>query len=213
VHIVNPQNENLDKLPDILVGRNTALRVLDEYKQDPARFENNLLGPQALNAYYGYYFFGRKDEMAYPVAAGDLAQDDTLLNLLSHNGGSVGEFENRHQAAPPIFFRQAFMSAAKAFKAIDSPTQAVIVPFGAEGKKLVADLCAAYDVEVEIELLRVAQQFSVNVFPHVLKKLSDAGALHQVKPDTRIFCLRSHFYSDLFGLATEPVSQMETLDV
>ena len=111
-----------------------------------------------------------------------------------------------------MFFRQAFMTAAKAFKAIDAPTQAVIVPYGAAGRNLVADLCAAFDVEQEFKLLRAAQQFTVNVFPHVLKKLKDAGALHEVKPDVRILCLDERYYSALFGLATEPVSLMEPLN-
>ncbi len=213
VHVVNPQVENLDKLPDILLARNAALRVLDEYKQDPARFEADLIGPTALRAYYRYYFFDRIADMSYPVAAGDTAQTDTLLNLLSFNKASVGEYARQQGKAPPIFFRQAFMTAAKAFRAIDSATQAVIVPFGAAGKKLVADLCAAYDVELEIDLLRKAQQFSVNVFPHVLKKLIAAEALHEIKPDTRILCLDERYYSDLFGLATEPVSPMEALYV
>jgi CRISPR-associated endonuclease/helicase Cas3 len=211
VHLVNPQNENLDKLPDILVGREKTLRVLDEFKLDPARFQGDLIGPEALSTYYRYYFFDRASDMSYAVPAGEIAQADTLLNLLAHNSGSVDEYKATHQAAPSIFFRQSFMAAGKAFKAIDSPTQGVIVPFGAAGKKLVADLCAAYDVELEVDLLRTAQQYSVNVFPHVLRKLSDAGALYEVKPDARILCLRGEYYSDLFGLATEPVSPMEIL--
>lgn len=212
VHIVNPQDESLDKLPDILKGRDAALRVLDEFKQAPADYQDNLVGPAALSAYYRYYFFERKSDMAYPVAAGEVAQSETLLNLLSRNEGAVAEFAARHSAAPNIFFRQAFMTAAKAFKAIDAPTQAVIVPFGDAGRKLVADLCAAFDVEQEFKMLRAAQQFTVNVFPHVLKKLNDAGALHEVKPDARILCLDGHYYSALFGLATEPVSLMEPLN-
>lgn len=213
VHLVNPQTENLDKLPDILIGREKTLRVLDEFKQDPARFSNNLIGPQALSAYYRYYFFERAKDMAYTVQPDNVAQTDTLLNLLAGNTGAVGEYQMNHKAAPPICFRQAFMTAAKAFKAIDSPTQAVIVPFGTAGKKLVNDLLAAYDVELEIDLLRTAQQYSVNVFPHVLRKLEEAQALHEVKPDTRILCLDGRYYSDLFGLATEPVSPLEFLNV
>lgn len=213
VHLVNPQTENLDKLPDILIGREKTLRVLDEFRLDPARFENNLIGPQALSAYYRYYFFERAKDMAYTVPPGEVAQTDTLLNLLADNTGAVGEYQKNHAAAPPICFRQAFMTAAKAFKAIDSPTQAVIVPFGAAGKKLVQDLYAAYDVELEIDLLRTAQQYSVNVFPHVLRKLEEAQALREVKPDTRILCLDSRYYSDLFGLSTEPVSPLEFMNV
>ncbi|RTL16429.1 MAG: CRISPR-associated endonuclease Cas3'' [Burkholderiales bacterium] len=213
VHLVNPQTENLDKLPDILIGREKTLRVLDEFKQDPARFSNNLIGPQTLSAYYRYYFFERAKDMAYTVPAGEVAQTDTLLNLLANNTSAVGEYQKNHEAAPPICFRQAFMTAAKAFKAIDSPTQAVIVPFGVAGRKLVEDLFAAYDAELDIDLLRTAQQYSVNVFPHVLRKLEEAQALREVKPDTRILCLDGRYYSDLFGLATEPVSPLEFMNV
>ena len=213
VHLVNPQTENLDKLPDILIGREKTLRVLDEFKQDPARFNRNLIGPQALSAYYRYYFFDRAKDMGYTVQPDEVAQTDTLLNLLADNTGAVGEYQRNTKTTPPICFRQAFMTAAKAFKAIDSPTQAVIVPFGAAGKKLVADLLAAYDVELEIDLLRTAQQYSVNVFPHVLRKLEEAKALREVKADTRILCLDGRYYSDLFGLATEPVSPLEFMNV
>lgn len=212
VHIVNPQDEGLDKLPDILKGRDAAMRVMDEFKQAPGRYQDDLLGPVSLRSYYRYYFFERQAEMAYPVAAGEVAQSDTLLNLLSCNEGAVNEFASRNPSKPNIFFRQAFMTAANAFKAIDAPTQAVVVPFGKSGRKLVADLCAAFDVEQEFKLLRVAQQFTVNVFPHVLKKLNDAGALYEVKPDARILCLDGRYYSALFGLATEPVSLMEPLN-
>lgn len=211
VHVVNPQAENLDKLPDILRGRDATLRVLDEFQQNPRPFDCDLLSPTALRAYYRYYFFDRAADMSYALTAGDVAQTDTLLNLLSLNTGSVSEYARQQASTPPLFFRQAFMTAAKAFHAIDSATQAVIVPYGPDGKKLIADLCAAYDVELEIDLLRRAQQYSVNVFPHVLKKLMSAQALHEVKPDTRILCLNERYYSELFGLATEPVSSMEVL--
>ncbi|MDN3542923.1 CRISPR-associated helicase Cas3' [Kinneretia asaccharophila] len=211
VHVVNPQDESLDKLVDIQKGRDAALRVLDDFQQDPASFQYDVIGPTALTAYYRYYFFERQADMTYPVAAGDIAQSDTLLNLLSRNHAAVDEFSSRHDSAPNLFFRQAFMTAARAFKAIDAPTQGVIVPYGEAGRALVADLCAAYDVELEFTLLRAAQQFTVNVFPHVLRKLSDAGALHEVKPDTRILCLDERYYSAVFGLSAEPVSPMEPL--
>lgn len=211
VHVVNPQKENLERLPDILLGRNAALRVLDEFEQNPARFLGDLLGAEALRAYYRYYFFDRAADMGYPVKPDETAQTDSLLNLLSFNQAGVDEYGRRHGAKPPILLRQAFMTAAKAFRAIDSATQAVIVPFGAAGRKLIADLYAAYDVQREIELLRQAQQFSVNVFPHVLRALNAAQALHEIKPGTRILCLNERYYSPLFGLATEPVSPQEIL--
>lgn len=211
VHVVNPQAESLAKLPDILIGREISERLLDDYANDPARYSGNLVGPKALDDYYRYYFFGRKDDMAYPVSSKELGHTDTLLNLLSLNTHAVDDYGKRQDKAPGIFFRQAFMTGAKAFKAIDAPTQGVVVPYGKEGRKLIADLHAAFEVEKEFDLLRAAQQFTVNVFPHVLQKLKEASAVREVRPETRILCLDERYYSRRFGLATEPVSLMEPL--
>lgn len=210
VHIVNPQQENLGKLPDISIGREKAQRVMDDYAQDPGRYRDNLLGTEALADYYRHYFFERQKDMSYSVPAKELGHDDDLLNLLSVNKQAVNEHTARH-AAPRLFFQQAFMTAGKAFKAIDAPTQGIVVPHGEGGRELINDLCAAFAVEKQFDLLRLAQQYTVNVFPHVLCKLKEAGALHEVKPDTRMFCLDPRYYSPRFGLSTEPVSHMETL--
>lgn len=213
VHVVNPQEERLEKLPDIAIGRDKAERVMSDFAVDPIRYRNNLIGPEALRDYYEYYFFTRKSAMDYPINKAELGHDDTVLNLLSSNFQATSEYGKRHGSAPNLFLRQSFMAAAKAFKAIDAPTQAVVVPFGDAGKNLIADLYAAHDIEKEFALMRAAQQYTVNVFPHVLKRLAEAEAIHEVKPDTRILCLDARYYSEQFGLSTEPVSKMETLHV
>ena len=49
VHVINPRDENLDKLRDIRVGRDTAARVMDDYEQEPERFGQNIIGPEAMD--------------------------------------------------------------------------------------------------------------------------------------------------------------------
>lgn len=211
VHIVNPAEQNLSRLPDIAVGIAKAERILDDYRSDPVRFDENLIGPKTMDWYYENYFFARRGDMNYPVSADALGHDDSLLNLLSVNSIASDEYGRRHGQMPPIYLRQSFMAAANAFKAIDSPTQGVIVPFGEAGKELIADLCAAYEVEKQYELLRRAQQFTVNVFSWELEKLQKAGAVHPVQQGTGILHLDPRYYSAEFGLATEPVHLMEAL--
>jgi CRISPR-associated endonuclease/helicase Cas3 len=211
VHIVNPQNETLDRLPDIAIGRDTAQRVLDDYAKNPAKYHRNLVGPEALGEYYRHYFFERKNEMSYTVHAQQIGHDDTLLRMLSDNQESVEEHKSQHGESR-LFFKQAFMTASKSFKAIDAPTQGIVVPFGAAGRELINDLCAAFMVEKEFDLLRAAQQYTVNVFPHVLRKLENANALRQVSPDLRIYCLDPRYYSPRFGLSTQQVAPMEVLN-
>lgn len=215
VHIVNPrpEDERLDMLPDIAVGRDIAPRILDDYRSDPARYDHNLFGPQAMSEYFQYYFFERKDEMAYKISDKEIGHADTLLSLLSGNQSAVNDCNRKYGAVPQRMLNQSFMTAAKAFKAIDAPTQGVVVPFGKAGRDLIGRLHGAFDIELEFDLMREAQQYTVNVFPGVLKKLRDAGVVTEVKPEIRILTLDSRYYSLLFGLSTEPVSEMEVLYV
>ena len=216
VYVVNPrdEDENLSKLPDILIGREKANRVLDDYDADPEKYGSNRIGPEAMAWYYKNYFFDRANEMGYPVSANMLGRDDTLLNLLSDNPLAVGDYTRSKKQAPARFLRQSFMSAARAFKAIDAPTRGVIVPHGEVGKALIADLCAAYMPDKEFELLRRAQQYSVNVLPHQLEALSRAQAAREIQDGTGILYMADAlYYSEEFGLSGTPEGLMEVLSV
>lgn len=212
VHVVNPKDENLGMLPDIRIGRDKAERVLDEYEGDQAGFGYNRIGLEAMKRYYTYYFFDRQSEMDYPLTAKSIGHDDTLLNLLSGNSAAVYEHGRRTGQAPNIYLRQSFMVAAKAFKAIDAPTRGVIVQYGKAGQAIVADLCAAYLPDKEFDLLRRAQQFTVNVFPNALERLEKEGAVQEIQEGTGILYLDYRYYSDEFGLSETPVKNMEVLN-
>jgi CRISPR-associated endonuclease/helicase Cas3 len=64
-------------------------------------------------------------------------------------------------------------------------------------------------VEKQFDLLRRAQQYTVNVFPHEFEKLSEQGALHEIQEGIRIYYLNDRYYSKDFGLSTEPVAEEE----
>lgn len=217
VYVVNPrdEDENLSRLPDILIGREKANRVLDDYDADPEKYGSNRIGPEAMAWYYKNYFYDRAKEMGYPVAATTLGRDDTLLNLLSDNPLAVGDYKRTHnRQAPARFLRQSFMSAARAFKAIDAPTRGVIVPHGEAGKALIVELCAAYMPDKEFELLRRAQQYSVNVLPYQLEALIKAKAVREIQDGTGILYLADpRYYSEEFGLSDTPEGLMEVLCV
>ena len=213
VHIINPKDENLEMLPDIHIGRDKSERVLDEYEDAPNAFGHDRIGLEAMRRYYTYYFFDRKGEMDYPLSAKVIGHEDTLLNLLSTNTQAISEHGKQTGQAPNIYLRQSFMSASKAFKAIDAPTQGVIVQYGKEGQAIVADLCAAYIPDKEFDMLRRAQQFTVNVFPNILERLSKAGAIYEIQEGTGILYLDYRYYSDELGLSETPVRNMEALNV
>jgi len=202
VAIVNSANESLDQLEDIREGRDAAIRVLGEYSDSPESLGHNLLSPAAISRYFQYYFFDRRGLMDYPVSA---ERDDNLLNMLSKNVYAVAEYERRHNKCAPHYWRQSFGSAARAFEAIDARTHGVIIPFGEVGEGLIADLCSA-PAEGLPRLLHKAQRYSVNVFPRVLEQLWKAKAVSEVQKGTGIVYLDEAYYSEEFGLSTEPVS-------
>jgi CRISPR-associated endonuclease/helicase Cas3 len=114
---------------------------------------------------------------------------------------------------PPVYLRQAFQTAAEAFQSIDANTRGVIVPYMRRGKAVIAELCAAYELEKQFRLLKRAQQFSVNVFPHVLSRLEGARALYEAQEGTGILCLHEKYYNSDFGLNVEGTEDMEFQNV
>jgi CRISPR-associated endonuclease/helicase Cas3 len=212
VWIVNPSKENIEKLKDIGIGQTVAERVLDEFNKNPEAFENDRLGLNAMAEYYKYYFYQRKDDMIYKLSKNSpVGRDDNLFNLLSVNTISVAEHERVTNSAPAIPFKQSFKTAAKAFYAIDSPTRGVIVPYGKEGEQIVSELCGAFALEKQYKLLKKAQRYSVNLFPHQLIQMAEIKAIQEVQEGSGIFYLDYQYYSDQFGWSEETVNEMKTL--
>jgi CRISPR-associated endonuclease/helicase Cas3 len=145
--------------------------------------------------------------MVYPLAATEVGRDnDSLLNLLSHNPMNIGRTQGT------VRLQQSFKTAGQAFQAIDVPTRAVIVQYG-RGKEIVAELCASFIPAKAYHLLRQAQQYSVNVFSSDWQKLCEAKAIIPIQKGVDIFYLDEQYYCDKFGLSTEPVKEMETIIV
>jgi CRISPR-associated endonuclease/helicase Cas3 len=63
-------------------------------------------------------------------------------------------------------------------------------------------------LELQYKLLKRAQQFTVNVFQHVLDRLSRAGAIRRIQEDVDILYLDDRYYSNEFGLSAEPIAMM-----
>lgn len=211
IYVVNPTDEKVDMLEEIKVGQDDFARFMRDYSGNPQELDNNPLSNAAMRRYFTYYFFNRSAAMAYPVEPPKFERTDTLLNVLSSNGMALAEHERNFNSKPDLLLRQSFMSAAKTFHAIDSPAQGVIVPYGDEGKNVINELCAAFDPTKAFEVLRRAQQYSVNVFPNVLRRLQDAKAVTEVQEGTGILHLHQQYYDSNTGLSEVPVNKQKTL--
>jgi CRISPR-associated endonuclease/helicase Cas3 len=212
VFVVNPTNENLDRLREIKLGAEIAERLLDEFREGPEGFDGDPLSPMAIERYYRYYFHDRREEMGYRVTPGSaFGRHDMLFNALSLNALSKAEYERQHDAAPRHPLRQSFQAAGRTFQAIESSTRGIVVPYGSEGKRIINELCSLRDPAGLKRLLRLAQKYSVNVYEHLLVRLARDGAIHQVQDEMEAFYLDEQHYSDAFGLSTDIVDEMQTL--
>jgi CRISPR-associated endonuclease/helicase Cas3 len=208
VHVIDLAGQLPKSLHDIQAAQDAAQRVLDENSSKDQNRTVDLSDPKLIEQYFRYYFFDRRQEMDYPVGPKEAERHDTLLNMLSENGLAVGGCSPR----PPVYLRQAFRTASEAFQAIDANTRGVIVPYTSEGRAVVGDLCAAYEVKKQTKLLKRAQQFTVNVFPWVLERLQRSNAVYEAQPGTGILCLHDKWYNDEFGLNEEGTEEMEFYD-
>jgi CRISPR-associated endonuclease/helicase Cas3 len=211
VHVVNLAEPVPKQLRDIRLAQEAAQRVLDENAGKDASGERtiDLSDPRIITQYFQYYFFDRRHEMDYPAGAEKAERSDTLLNMLSENKLAV----NKCTPRPAIYLRQAFKTAAEVFEAIDADTRGVVVPYGDEGKAIIGELSGAYELVKQTKLLRRAQQFTVNVFPHVLARLEKSGAIYEAQEESGILCLREQYYSKEFGLNGEGTEEMGILNV
>jgi len=213
VLIINPAEENINRLEDIRIGKEKTERLLGEFKDNPERFGNNIISPEAMEQYYQYYFYQRAKDMNYPVNANSPSgREDNLFNLLSVNSLSVEEYRRvNSDKYPTIPLRQSFMTASKSFQAIASITRGIIVPYGEEGKDIVNELCATYELDKQYKLIQRAQRYSVNVFPDVLKRLQKRGAVNEAQKGSGILYLDEQYYSDECGLSELPAKGIDFL--
>ncbi len=214
--VINPSDENLDKLIDIKQGRDVSQRIFDEIER--GELTGSVLSPQAIQRYFKYYFHSRSDQMNYPFNRKGV--DDNLLNLLSVHRRPNERFnlleQNRQQDSKKPLLSHAFKQAGTVFNVIDAPTRSVIVPY-AEGEELIADLGAldprSADFYKELGLLqRRAQKYSVNVFPHVWQQLQVKHAVREYM-DTGIYILEDQCYTNEYGLSIQGEGKMPFLEL
>ena len=208
---IAPEFENIDMLEDIKMGKAAAERVLRDIEAASEVKSFDILAPSVMKEFYKQYFFDRQKEMSYPVKN---VRSDTLLNMLSCNANAVYDFLVYHNKVLPAYpLHQSFENAAKAFQAIDSMTQGVIVPFD-RGKDIITELNGDkhFDLGITAHLLHDAQRYSVNVYKNKLDKLIKNGALYQInieQDDTQplVLALREEYYSSEFGLCTNAMNK------
>lgn len=195
--IVDPLDESLGKLEDIKKGKEISKRVISEFEEDKKTNDGevDLLSSKYMERYFELYFYQRKDEMDYPVDIKESGTKDNILNLLSTNVNAVNAMSRRDNRKLLPF---AFKTAGKYYKAIDSITRGVIVPYE-KGKDVINRLCSSANPREISDLLRRAQKYSINLFEFQLDSLFKEGYIHETQEGSGILYLLEGLY-DNYGL-------------
>ena len=206
--VINSKEEKLGNLKSIVKGRDTSQRVLDEFERDEKQFDNDILGPKAMERYYRYFFYDRRDEMSYKVGNNSIiGRDDNLFDLLSTNVHSVQEYKRVNKSAPNLLLRQSFMTASKSFNVIDSNMRGVIVPYE-KGSELIDKLCGSPNIETEYQLLKAAQRYSIELFDNEFQNLRKRNVIHEIQEGAGIFYVGKFYYDPYHGLNGETTGEM-----
>lgn len=220
-YVVTCSDEKLSKLKDIERAKNATINVLQAYKDNPSQFDNDLTSDAAIKAYYRSLYKSLPryySDYCIDNATGNLGNnlqintgsnsflgpEETLYSLLSANRAAVGKAANCGEKL--FWFNQAFAKAGKAFSVFDDNTVDVIVPYGEEGKRLIADFeseKALYDPTIQEKLLQKAKAFSIGLYSYDERDLCLCGGLREVC-DGLALALLPDFYNEDYGFEKEP---------
>jgi hypothetical protein len=133
---------------------NALKAAADACQQILPDYMDDPLSPAAIHHFFRQYYWSRGNY-----------DTKEILPFLTQRGAEKGEFQ--------------FASAA-AFALIDSPTEAVVIPWQEEGASLCAQLRQPDLLEhpwLVAKLTRQAQRYSVNVWPNEFAQLRDSGRI------------------------------------
>ncbi|MBQ6994320.1 MAG: CRISPR-associated helicase Cas3' [Lachnospiraceae bacterium] len=186
VYFVRLQNEYLSKLTEIKVAQESAAEVLQ--KKD-LLYKENIIGEQAINSFYKGVFATLRKEIKYPMP------DDTKYSLSRLLGNQLKENASYYMTQP-------FKTVASKFKVFDDETVDVIVPYG-NGIDIIQRLQSIDNYREEIgelkEIIKAAKPYTISVYNHQLKKLSEYGWLEEFF-EGKILVLSEEMYSEKYGL-------------
>ena len=198
VHIVELP-EPPTQLDEIRQGRTVARELLGQWRQaNPGRLFP-LDDPRQMTEYYNRTFYRRRDEMSYSVGPEGVGRHTSLLELLGANGQAINDAARSSQKLHRSLLLQSFQTANNAF-ALIANTQGIVVPYSDEGREIVNQLAASFDLESEWQLLRKAQRFTLSIYTSQFPKLANKGAVYEIQPGSGVYCLRSEFYDSAVGL-------------
>lgn len=197
VYVIDHAEENLQHLDEIRKGKDITKQMLVDLQRNAASHGGHLLSVQAMTFYFQRFYSDVKSSLDFPVAKLKLAMTELLFAGPRENKYFQDYYTN-YQQRPLIFLLNSYRTAAEHFQVIEDLTTSVIVPYE-KGEEIIADLNGAERIEDFGRLMREAQQYTVNLYPHEKKELEQSGGLESCL-NGQILVLKDGAYSEEYGL-------------
>jgi CRISPR-associated endonuclease/helicase Cas3 len=208
VYIVDHVEENLTHLKEIRVGKELTKKILIDIQKNPKHHGGHILSLQAMDRYFKAFYTEFDSELDYFIPKVEKRMVDLLTETKSNN--SYHKAYCRREGHPlPLYLANSYKTAADHFHVIEEFTTSVIVPYK-EGTDIITELNGQGSIEEITQLLRKAQQFSINISNFEREQLIENEGLVSLF-DGRVLALKDGAYSEEFGLNIKNDSQPSLL--
>lgn len=198
VYVIDHIEENLKHLREIKVGKEISKKILIDLKNNQQYHGGHILSIQAMEKYFKEFYSKFKTDLDYPIPKLGSKMTSLLLANIADNS-YFQAYSTKNKERLPLFLANSYRTAAEHFRVIHDLTTSVIVPYGDEGKDIIAELNGERRIEELTRLLRRSQQYTINLFKYEHDQLDKNAGLESCL-DGHVLVLKEGAYSEEFGL-------------
>ncbi len=198
VYLVNPEFENLDKLPDIKQGKDIMQSLLIMYRSNPIEFGGDITNQKVIRKYFERYNEHQRGKMLYPFKT-RTGVNHNIYDLLADNSQNACSVKNTIGIEYIQEMRQSYKLAGEYFRPIEEHGTPVVVSH-AESTELISEVLSNTNYENKTIYLRKLQLYTVNISISLFKELGDAISY---KEDLGIYILKEGYYNETLGVTSQ----------
>ncbi|MDE7230060.1 MAG: hypothetical protein K2N56_06220 [Oscillospiraceae bacterium] len=170
-YMINILDEKLKNLHEIEQRQNAALSVIYSNKY------SDYLDADAMDVFFKKFYHDQEKELSFNVKLDD--GKTTLVDILCAN-------IQRNKTAdklkiPERIGTQLLKTVGEKFNVIENNTEAVLVPYNKEAKKIIADLNSEIPKTNVADILRKSQKFTISLYSNQINKLLENKTLYMTK--------------------------------
>ncbi|MED1599431.1 CRISPR-associated helicase/endonuclease Cas3 [Bacillus pseudomycoides] len=208
VYVIDYEEENLSRLQEIKIGKKITKKILVDLKRNNKSHGGHILSREAMKRYFKEYYTEFESGLNYFIPKLKKNMTELLSAPRIENSYRRAYIHKHDKKDVPLFIVNSYRTAAEHFRVIDDLTTSVIVPYE-DGKDIIAELNSSSSIENLSQLLRKAQQYTVNLFSYEKEQLiKNDGLVYYF--DGKILALKESAYNDEYGLDIHNESDFKT---